>query len=157
MEIELVNVNWNQSFKFTSSTHKDNNKCSYTRVTAFLEQASISFLPCFLSLCRWSYLEIHPPPFKFFCFWPRWVFATACRQAFSSCESRGCSLVAVQWLLLPWSTGSGTGLRWLWRVASVAVEHVDSSQTREGTWVPCIGRQILNHWTTGEVLEIPTF
>ena len=105
MEIELVSVNWNQSFKFTSSTHKDNNKCSYTRGTAFLEQASISFLPCFLSLCRWSYLEIHHPPFLIFLFLAM-LGLCCCLQAFSSCESRGCSLVAVQWLPLSWSTGS---------------------------------------------------
>ena len=33
-------------------------------------------------------------------------------------------------------------------------QHVDSSQTRDRTCVLCIGRQILNHWTTREV---PTF
>ena len=35
----------------------------------------------------------------------------------------------------------------------VAPKHVESSQTRDGTHVPCTGRQILNHWTTREVLE----
>ena len=30
--------------------------------------------------------------------------------------------------------------------------HVESSQTRDQTPVPCIGRQILSHWTTREVL-----
>jgi len=33
----------------------------------------------------------------------------------------------------------------------VAPPHVGSSQTRDGTYVPCIGRWILNHWTTREV------
>ena len=28
-----------------------------------------------------------------------------------------------------------------------------SSPTRDGTHIPCIGRQILNHWTTKEVLS----
>ena len=32
----------------------------------------------------------------------------------------------------------------------VAPWHVGSSQTRDQTLVPCIGRQILNHWTTRE-------
>ena len=32
-----------------------------------------------------------------------------------------------------------------------ALWHVESSQTRYQTHVPCIGRQILNHWTTREV------
>ena len=32
-----------------------------------------------------------------------------------------------------------------------APRHVGSSQTRDGTYVPCIGRWILSHWTTREV------
>ena len=35
----------------------------------------------------------------------------------------------------------------------VALPHVDSSQTRDWTRGPCAGRQILQHWTTGEALE----
>ena len=31
-----------------------------------------------------------------------------------------------------------------------ALRHVGSSQTMDRTCVPCIGRQILNHWTTRE-------
>ena len=30
---------------------------------------------------------------------------------------------------------------------------MESSQTRDQTRAPCIGRPILNHWTTGEVLH----
>ena len=33
-----------------------------------------------------------------------------------------------------------------------ALNHVESSCNRDRTWVPCIGRQILYHWTTREVL-----
>ena len=33
--------------------------------------------------------------------------------------------------------------------------NVGSSQTRDRTLVPCIGRQILKHWTTREVPSIP--
>ena len=32
-----------------------------------------------------------------------------------------------------------------------------SSLTRDGTYVPCIGRQILNHWITREVLQMSLF
>ena len=35
----------------------------------------------------------------------------------------------------------------------VALQHVGSSQTRDQTHVPCIGGLILNHWTTGPVLQ----
>ena len=37
----------------------------------------------------------------------------------------------------------------------VAPRYVGSSWTRDGTHVPCIGRWILNHWTTREVLLFP--
>ena len=33
-----------------------------------------------------------------------------------------------------------------------APRHVGSSQTSDGTRVPCVGRWIRNHWTTSEVL-----
>ena len=36
----------------------------------------------------------------------------------------------------------------------VAPQQVGSSQTRDRTHVPCIGRQILNRWTTREVLVL---
>ena len=43
----------------------------------------------------------------------------------------------------------------LWCTGSVAPWHVGSSWTREGTHVSCIGRWILNHWTTREVPSPP--
>ena len=36
----------------------------------------------------------------------------------------------------------------------VALRHVGSSRTRDSTSVPCIDRQILNHWTTGKSLIV---
>ena len=39
----------------------------------------------------------------------------------------------------------------LWFVGLASPRHVGSSQTRDGSCVPCIGRQILNHWSTREV------
>ena len=40
----------------------------------------------------------------------------------------------------------------LWHTCSVVPRQVESSQTRDQSHVPCIGRWILNHWTTGKVL-----
>ena len=40
--------------------------------------------------------------------------------------------------------------QWLWLTGLVAPRHVGSSQTRARTYVPCIGRQILNHCATRE-------
>ena len=49
-------------------------------------------------------------------------------------------------------------LQYLWRSGSVVgalgvscPQHVGSSQTRDQIRVPCIGKRILNHWTTREV------
>ena len=46
---------------------------------------------------------------------------------------------------------------YLWHMGSavvvdglVASWHVGSSWTRDHTYVPCTGRQIINHWTTRE-------
>ena len=55
-----------------------------------------------------------------------------------------------QWLLLLRNTGSRVRAR-LWPRGSVASQRVGSSRTRNQTRVACIGRQILNHWTTREV------
>ena len=37
-----------------------------------------------------------------------------------------------------------------WPTGLAALQHVESSWTRDRTRVPCIGRQILNHWTSQE-------
>ena len=49
----------------------------------------------------------------------------------------------------------------LWHTGSVVVvpglvapQQVGSSQTRDRTHVPCIDRQVLNRWTTREVLVL---
>ena len=76
-----------------------------------------------------------------------------CIQAFPSCREQG--------HLLFQSMGSryvGFSSWGSWalqcglsrHMGLVAPWRVGSSQTRDRTHVPCIGRQILNHWTTGE-------
>ena len=42
----------------------------------------------------------------------------------------------------------------LWLTGLVAPRHVESSQTRAQTHVPCIGRQILNHCATREAQQL---
>ena len=46
--------------------------------------------------------------------------------------------------------------QWLWHVGPVALQHVESSQTRDRTRVPCIGRRSVIHCTTREV-HFPLF
>ena len=61
---------------------------------------------------------------KYFCL--SWIFVAMSRL----------SLVAVQGLLL------------LWCMGLIVPPYAEFSQTRDRTCAPCIGRQILNHWTT---------
>ena len=41
----------------------------------------------------------------------------------------------------------------LWHLGLVLPRHVESSQTRDPSHVPCIGRQFLNHCTTREIYQ----
>ena len=89
-------------------------------------------------------------------------------QAFASCGEQGlhprCSEGFSLWhLLLLRSTGSTrTGfrscslwsLKYLGCTGLAVLQHVESSQTRDQTHVPCIGRQIPNHWTTREAPDV---
>ena len=53
------------------------------------------------------------------------------------------SRLMLWWLLSLRNTGSrARGLQYLWRTGLVALRHVESSQTRDWTSVPCIDRQI---------------
>ena len=45
------------------------------------------------------------------------------------------------------------GFSLLWHPDLVTPQHEPSSQTGDQTHIPCIGRQILIHWTTREVPE----
>ena len=80
-----------------------------------------------------------------------------CMQAFSSWGERVLLFIAVRRLLLTVaSLALEHGLRvqelqYLGPVGLVALLHVESSQTRDRTCVPCISRRILYHWTTREV------
>ena len=50
-----------------------------------------------------------------------------------------------------WAPAPEHRLSSCWHMGLVALQHVESSQTRNQTCVSCIGRQTLNHWTTREV------
>ena len=77
---------------------------------------------------------------SFFFFLLCWVFIAA----------RRLSLAVVWGLLALRSTGSRIQAHYLRCSGFVAPWHVESSWTRDQTHVPCFGRQILNHWTTGK-------
>ena len=86
---------------------------------------------------------------SFICFFLAPLGLCCCVRVFSSCGEQG----------LPSSCGvpashcggfscCGARPQWLWPMGLVAPQHVECSQTRDRTCVFCIGRQILNHWTT---------
>ena len=54
--------------------------------------------------------------------------------------------------LLLQSTGSRLSVEWLWCTGLVAFQYVESSWNRVQTCISCIGRWILIHCTTREVL-----
>ena len=47
------------------------------------------------------------------------------------------------------------GLQYLWRRSLVALQHVESLQTRERTHVPCIGRWTPIHCVTRKIPNVP--
>ena len=98
----------------------------------------------------------------FIYFWLHWVFIASPGLSLVV-VSRGysplrCAGFSLWWLLLLQSMGSrhtgfsscGVWAQYLWRTGLVAPWHVGSSWTRARTRVPCIGRWILNHCTTGK-------
>ena len=110
----------------------------------------------------------------YFYFCLPWVFVAARRLSLVAVNggysSLWCTSLSLRWFLLLRNTGSRhTGFS---RVSAQALEcglsscgaralavpqHVESSQTRDRTHVPCVGRQILNYCTTREVQGIQIF
>ena len=93
-------------------------------------------------------------------FWLCWVFVA--RGLFlvagsGNYSSFRCAGFSLWWRLLLRSTGSrrasfsSCSMQALKCTGLAALRHVGSSQTRDRTRVPCIGRRILNHCTNREV------
>ena len=91
------------------------------------------FLFCFVCLLCWflAALGVHC------CAWATLVAVPGLLIAFASC----CRALAPEHGLSSYG----------WRIGLVAPWHVESFWTRDRTHVPCIGKWILNHWTTREV------
>ena len=92
---------------------------------------------------------------------------SCCVQAFFSCGKLGllssCGGQASQcggFSCGAWALGHvgfsscHTWTQQLWLMGLVALWHMEFPQTRDGTWDPCIVRQILNHQTTRKVLNL---
>ena len=102
-----------------------------------------------------------------FFFWLCWVFVAVCGLSLVL-ASGGYSLLRHRGFSLPWLLLCSAGSRlmdsgvaalgpraqaqWLWPTGLVSSWHAGSSWPRNRTHVPCSSRQILNLWTTQEVL-----
>ena len=75
--------------------------------------------------------------------------------------NRGCSLVAGHGPLIlgasPAAQALGAQASVARRPALVAPRHAGPSESRGCDCVPCVGRQILNHWTTRNVPYVAFF
>ena len=81
----------------------------------------------------------------FFSSWGEWGLLSSCSARASHCSGFSCCVSRAQG-----HTGfRSCGTRYTW--------HVGSSRTRDWTHAPCIGRRILNHWTSREVPNCVSF
>ena len=106
------------------------------------------------------YQEATWPLLLMFYFWPRWVlvatYGPSLVAANRSCSSWWC-VVSAQWLLLlhAWTLGT--------QAAGAVARRLSDPKacrmfwSRDWTRVPCIGRWIPYHWTTGEAPHNPSF
>ena len=107
--------------------------------------------------------------FFLFVFWLRWVSVAACGLSlvaatggYSSLQFLGFSLQRLLLLQSPGSRHPGcsscnTGTQIAVASRLSCSWHVGSSQTRDGTGVPCTTVQILNHWNTREAPKFLSF
>ena len=90
-----------------------------------------------------------------FIFWLCWVFVAACRLslvAVCGLLIAAASLVVEHRLLGTRGLHYGSTLaQQLWLEGLVAPQHMKSYRAMDHISVPCIDRQILNHWTAREV------
>ena len=96
-----------------------------------IEFSSLCYIagPCWLSFFKFLFMYLFLVVLGLHC----------CVRAFSSCGERGLLFTVMDGLLI------AVASLHMWHMGLVAPWHVDSSQTRNQTYVPCIGRQILNH------------
>ena len=112
-------------------------------------------------------IKTSPLPYRFkkiiLLFWLYWAFTAACglslvetSRGYSSLRCAGFSLQrTLLWGIIgSWHTGFS-----ICGAQDLALQHVESSQTRDWTHVPCTGKQILIYCTTREfpVLQIFKF
>ena len=122
----------------------------------------VSISPLQISSSLWFFFPFLNN-FYLFVYWLCWVFAqrlslvavswdySLVAELGSHCSGFSCCRAKAPGH--PGCSGWSTQAKQLWRVGLVALRHVESSQNRDRPHVPCIGRQILNHWTTRDILH----
>ena len=139
--------------KFTTTSITIQNKCLLLSVQYIGKEHKISRMILIDCSCFKESYYRKQISFRnlFFFFWLSWV---CCAQAFSSCSEQELLFFCTAW---DSHCGGfcycGARSQQLWHTGLVAPQHVESSWTRDGTHVPCIGRWILIHCSTREVPE----
>ena len=75
-----------------------------------------------------------------------WFGCATLYSGFFLLQSRGSRLMGF--------SKCGAQTQSLWHTGLAALQHTESSQTRDRTHVACIGRQILIHCSTQEILKL---
>ena len=87
-----------------------------------------------LRCCTWAFCSCREPG-----------LLSGCGAQASHCGGFSCEAQALGALA---SAVAACRAQWLWHVGPVALQRVESSQTRDRTRVPCIGRRSVIHCTT---------
>ena len=118
----------------------------------FLKKARMNFIYLFLAVldlccCVWIFFS-----------YTEWARLSGCSARASCCGGFSCRGAGVlgSWASIAAahklsSCSSRPWAQYFWVMSLVALQHVESPRTRNQTHVPCIGRWILNQWTTREV------
>ena len=117
------------------------------RGTADAEELVLLYIYIYIYTHTHTHIHTHTYIYIYthiFICWLHWVFIT--RHGLSLVDREGCS--SLQRAGFSYCRVQAPQL---WHTGLVAPQHVEFSLIKDQTCVPCIGRQILNHWTTQEV------
>ena len=127
-----INLNYLQYFAITNGTSMNRLVHKYFLKYLFTDRWFLAALG--LRFCAWA-----------FCSCGAWGRRFSCGERVSRCG--GFSCCGAQALERTGFHSYGSWAQWLWCTGLFVPRHVESSQIRDWTHMPCTDRQILNPWT----------